>query len=462
MTEARKKVGRPAVGDVVQVRFPRDLLADIDELAASAGITRSQWIRDAARFRAEAHLGRQRWLAEPIAVRGIRLGTSLGSALVVWGVISVLDRVHRRLGYPPPNVSIDNGTLMVGKNDVLGDLASVRDALWAWDAYPIVTLWSPGGGLIPGSGSVGAARTIQSIRETSSPALAQLRDAIATGDNIISSAQDQGLVADGKVIDKQALLALAHDALQPGAIKHLMRVGEATGVIFNSKVVDKKRFVDEASNLITPNAATRWLESCWALNGTREKEGDPAWIYRPNPVTGAGGNAGRVDFGSLYAAACLELANDPRRADFLLGDLILADATAPLSKLAVSQFLDPGLADAGLANPWWVVFAIEGMSRLSTILEGMPYKVGFSHSWVSRPQSDTGHLDAHVADWWMPQPNTVMPADRMLNLLSSSLQWPSHEHPEITYRRYVLGSAGGVNRAFFDINSPYRMPLGAE
>lgn len=38
-------MGRPEIGRPVQVRFPAETLAAVDEIAASAGVTRAAWIR---------------------------------------------------------------------------------------------------------------------------------------------------------------------------------------------------------------------------------------------------------------------------------------------------------------------------------------------------------------------------------------------------------------------------------
>lgn len=41
------KVGRPAVGSPIQIRIPAAMVEAIDRAAAAAGVTRSEWIRQA-------------------------------------------------------------------------------------------------------------------------------------------------------------------------------------------------------------------------------------------------------------------------------------------------------------------------------------------------------------------------------------------------------------------------------
>lgn len=42
-------MGRPEIGPPVQVRFPAETLAAVDELAAAEGIPRAAWIRNAVK-----------------------------------------------------------------------------------------------------------------------------------------------------------------------------------------------------------------------------------------------------------------------------------------------------------------------------------------------------------------------------------------------------------------------------
>lgn len=47
LVEVRDRGGRPEIGRPVQVRFPADVLAAIDEAAEAAGVGRPEWIRRA-------------------------------------------------------------------------------------------------------------------------------------------------------------------------------------------------------------------------------------------------------------------------------------------------------------------------------------------------------------------------------------------------------------------------------
>ena len=47
--EEERGPGRPVVGDQVNIAFPADLLAQVDAAAVAAGLTRSEWVRRAAR-----------------------------------------------------------------------------------------------------------------------------------------------------------------------------------------------------------------------------------------------------------------------------------------------------------------------------------------------------------------------------------------------------------------------------
>lgn len=43
------KMGRPEIGPQLKIRFPEDLIVQVDGFAAQAGVTRSEWIRRAVR-----------------------------------------------------------------------------------------------------------------------------------------------------------------------------------------------------------------------------------------------------------------------------------------------------------------------------------------------------------------------------------------------------------------------------
>ena len=47
--EEERAPGRPAVGDQVNIAFPADLLAAVDAAARASGVSRSEWVRRAAR-----------------------------------------------------------------------------------------------------------------------------------------------------------------------------------------------------------------------------------------------------------------------------------------------------------------------------------------------------------------------------------------------------------------------------
>jgi len=47
VTAITTRKGRPAIGNAINMRFPAELLAQIDAAATAAGITRSEWIRTA-------------------------------------------------------------------------------------------------------------------------------------------------------------------------------------------------------------------------------------------------------------------------------------------------------------------------------------------------------------------------------------------------------------------------------
>ncbi|MFE5582576.1 CopG family transcriptional regulator [Kitasatospora sp. NPDC056531] len=52
--EAGPAVGRPAVGPQIAVAYPEELLERIDAAAKAAGVSRAQWLREAASARLEA------------------------------------------------------------------------------------------------------------------------------------------------------------------------------------------------------------------------------------------------------------------------------------------------------------------------------------------------------------------------------------------------------------------------
>ncbi len=218
-------------------------------------------------------------------------------------------------------------------------------AVWLAGEYaptPVLSPWNNGSGF--GLKDKESRRALDKLRAHPSPRLADFRDAIRIGDEVVRMAREEGWIS-----------------------------GSGAG--------DKARVVQEFRNR-WPDALLPWMDAAVVLAGDD--------TFFP-PLLGTGGNDGRLDFSTNFHQRVLEVIGVPeaerRRVAGQARDLLDGTEAEQLAKAAVGQF-DPGGAggpgsspfDAAtsLVNPWEYILLVEGalLFAASPVRRNQHYRQG--------------------------------------------------------------------------------------
>jgi len=311
----------------------------------------------------------------------------------------------------------------------------VRDIADRVPFTPVITPWQSGGGWGPKDKA--PRDRLASLRATRSPRLDALRRSVAVADDLT------GRRSGGT--GKDDLVRLLRGAL--------------------------------------PADALPWLDVAVPLRSLPGQPGVTA--AGPAPLAGSGGNDARWDVSANYHAGLLALAPDrepgpdgatgdpvvARRRGWL-HDLIDGTQDQPLADMSLGPYW-PGMA--GLANPWAIVLAAEGLCAFG---DSPRREHGAAHQpWTTAagPESDreAGHGEAWLPMWGEPvtmaeaalilggtQPRWRGKGARTPAQMYASLRscgWP----PGVTgYARYALAQRRGHGHvaAALDIVTPAAIP----
>ena len=248
---------------------------------------------------------------------------TLSGYLQALGVLRVLSLQHDPSAY----LHWEHDTPVLTTALTTGQLTS-----WLADGYapsPIISPWNAGSGFAGNGKSVTAERALQVFRAAGQPRFRALRDAIGAGDQVVAQARSLGW--EGRTFWAE----------------------------------DRKPDVVRLCRAALPDDALPWLDVAVTLTTA-----DLAF----SPLTGTGGNFGRQDLSATFLQR-LALVTGPdasREASVLWAEAaLLGREDVPYLREAVGQY-DPGRAggilsspgektdDAGFANPWALVLALEG------------------------------------------------------------------------------------------------------
>jgi CRISPR-associated protein Csx17 len=248
--------------------------------------------------------------------------TPLGSYLTALGLLRVVTRV------------LDNAATGHWERErfVLGSrlksLEQLVDELLArFEPEAIVSPWNEGAGFVEKGANRSAAKVINTIRISTDPQLARLREAIAAGDRIVQRGLKAGLAGQN------------NDLWEKG----------------------KKREVLALCRNELPDHALPWLDAVVALG-----HGDPTY----SRLLGTGGNFGRQELSANYLNRLHTVRTD-RRSRSWLSSLLTGDESIPYLRDTLGQF-DPGRAGGmqssplekadkdGFVNPWGFLLTLEG------------------------------------------------------------------------------------------------------
>lgn len=225
---------------------------------------------------------------------------------------------------------------------------------------PVITPWQSGGGWGPKDKT--SAGRLAALRESRSPRLDAMRRSITAADAVLQRHPGAG---------KDDLVRLLRGAL--------------------------------------PDEAVPWLDAAVPLRPARDgvQRVAVAWA----PMAGTGGNDGRWDVSTACHAAVLGLdpdrepgpsgaTDDPsvlrRRA--WLDDLLDGTAAEPLPEMSPGMYWPQG-AEAGLANPWAVILAAEGLCAFGDAPVAEFAAPGMPWTAAAGPETDREH---NRGEAWLP------------------------------------------------------------
>ena len=201
------------------------------------------------------------------------------------------------------------------------------------------------------------------------------------------------------------------------------RAIQTAGLDRQPKERDKVAFLRLLRNTL-PDSVLPWLDLCWSVQESGKK-----FTATNNPLVGAGGNEGRWDYSTNYAARvlwCLGLgaraASREERQALLEGALVGESAYegrltpgsgGPWFPGAVESPASPG---PSLVNPWDLVFAVEGallfapgMARRAGSLRN-PFPFVVTPFGPGATQAGLSELADSPGEFWAPlweRPATV-------------------------------------------------------
>jgi CRISPR-associated protein Csx17 len=227
---------------------------------------------------------------------------------------------------------------------------------------PVITPWQAGGGWGPKDRQ--PRHRIALLRQSATPRLALLRDAIAAADKVMARGGDKTTI-----------------------VRQLRNWG--------------------------PEQLLPWLDVAVPLHDdpAAARAGQPAAYIAPAPLAGTGGNDGRWDLSTNYHAAILATSPDAtpepdgstsdraiiqRRG--WIADLLYGTQTEPLVEMSGGPYW-PRTGEPPLLNPWAMILATEGLLAFGDGLrrahgqDGQPWAV---------PVMDTGVDEPGLGEAWLP------------------------------------------------------------
>ena len=215
---------------------------------------------------------------------------------------------------------------------------------------PFFSPWNGDGGFLTETGS--SFETIQSIRTSTNPRLAPLRDAITQIETMTILQEFGQCRAEAKALDKKKKAKTATDA-ELDQLKNLTK-----------RVKELKETILYQIRTEFPDNALGWFDTCLQVG----EDG-----FSVAPALGSGGVDGRMEFSANFLANILLVLDHSNSAAWITSSLF-AEGLATLHPSSIGQFspgdiggpnATQGFEGSSTINPWDYILLIEGTPLLA-------------------------------------------------------------------------------------------------